>query len=171
MDRPILWPGAWFALSPMDKEIQMRSWSITAWPRKLWHSTQVEPTFTHLDTQISEAVDTSLGAVSGQTSWVAKLDGGHAALAWDWVLLRPGVLAIGDPMTILTNIVFVDHDGVEVAAETVPARLNTLVHHLPWQAHVRRSLRELVKPTERQLQHLLPASASLNTFERQLLAA
>lgn len=138
----------------------MRSWSISAWPTKLWHSTQIQPAFTHLDTQVSPAGDGLFGGASGQTSWVAAIDGGQAALAWDWVLLRPGVVAMGDPMSILTNIVFVGADGVELAPESVPARLNTLVHHLPWQAQVRRSLRDSVRPQERLLHRLFPRCAS-----------
>ena len=149
----------------------MRSWSISAWPSKLWHSTQIQPAFTHLDTQISPVGDGIFGGCSGQTSWVASLDGGQAAVAWDWVLLRPGVLAIGDPMTILTNIVFMGDDGVEMAPECVPARLNTLVHHLPWQAHVRRSLRESVQPSELRVGRLLPYRASPAAAARQLMAA
>lgn len=149
----------------------MRSWSISAWPRKLWHSTQIQTAFTHLDTQISPVGDGVFGGASGQTSWVANLDGGQAAVAWDWVMLRPGVLAIGDPMTILTNIVFIDDDGVEVVPERVPARLNTLIHHLPWQAHVRRSLRESVKPNELRVARLLPRRASPAAAALQLMAA
>lgn len=149
----------------------MRSWSITSWPRKLWHSTQIQPAFTHFDTQISPAADGILGGVSGQTSWVAELDGEQVALAWDWVMLRPGVLAIGDPMTIVTNLGFLGDDGVEIPPECAPARLNTIVHHLPWQAQVRRSLRELVRPHTRQSDHLLLLPAALLTTPDHRLAA
>jgi hypothetical protein len=59
-----------------------------------------------------------------------------AAIAWGWCEVRPGVLAIDDPMAVQSNIEWLDdqgrrlHDGVRLIW------LNRVIYRLPWQQEV-----------------------------------
>ena len=77
---------------------------------------------------------------SGQTLWVAEDEVGELGLAWDWVQIGHGVVAMADPMAVVTNLRLVS-DGGEVLDTLSSARhINGIVHQLPWQAEVERAL-------------------------------
>jgi hypothetical protein len=96
--------------------------------------------FRHLSTRISFDDDPD-EPVSGQTVWVAHVDGNEAGMAWDWVQIARGVVAMADPMSIVTNLQLVGTTG-EVLTPLQAARyLNELLRGLPWQEEVQRALR------------------------------
>jgi hypothetical protein len=69
--------------------------------------------------------------------WGLPPDEGPAGLLWEWVELRPGVVAMSDPMSIVSNIRIMEA-GVE--GEELPERLLRLsraVHGWAWQDAVR----------------------------------
>ncbi len=78
---------------------------------------------------------------AGQTIWAAHAADGEAGLAWDWVQIGRGVVAIADPMSVISNVRLIGEQG-EVLTATEAARfLNELVRTLPWQQEVQRALR------------------------------
>ena len=78
--------------------------------------------------------------VIGQTIWAGTLAGSDAGMAWDWVEIADGIVAMADPMSVVTNLRIVGDEG-EVLTSTEAARfLNGIVHALPWQDEVGRAL-------------------------------
>jgi hypothetical protein len=73
---------------------------------------------------------------SGQVLWACSTPVGEAGLAWDWVELRRNVVAIADPMHVLSNLRFVDAHGVELPASESLLELNNIVASLRWQDQV-----------------------------------
>jgi hypothetical protein len=79
----------------------------------------------------------------GQTLWGEANDQHSAGVAWDWVEIRNGVVAMADPLGVITNVRFLDPRGDALPDREVAIRLQQLVHALPWQTEVRRALHEL----------------------------
>jgi hypothetical protein len=120
--------------------IMTPAWALCAWPTLLWQSGEVENLqLTHLGTQILTSSDDA-GPCSGQTLWGKRTARHAAGVAWDWVEIRRGVVAMADPLAVMTNVRFLDNDGEALSESQVTIRLQKLVHALPWQDEVRRAL-------------------------------
>ena len=65
--------------------------------------------------------------------WAYELDGARAGLAWDWFELRPRVVALADPMNVLSNLEFVDAEGRPLSRGQRLVELNNIIASLPWQ--------------------------------------
>lgn len=78
---------------------------------------------------------------AGQTLWGGNLDDGDAGVAWDWVQITRGVVALADPMSVVTNLRLVGEEGEVLTSLQASLYLNALVHELPWQTEVERALR------------------------------
>ncbi len=77
----------------------------------------------------------------GQTLWIgASENGAEAGVAWDWVCLPEGVVAMADPMALVTNLQFLSPQGEVLAPMESVLQLNGIVHTLPWQCEVQRAL-------------------------------
>lgn len=78
---------------------------------------------------------------AGQTVWGGNAIDGEAGVAWDWVQISRGVVAMADPMSVVSNLRLIgEHGEVLTALESV-CYLNELVRQLPWQSEVDRALR------------------------------
>jgi hypothetical protein len=76
----------------------------------------------------------------GQTFWIGPAEAGEAGMAWDWVRLDGGVVAMADPMAVISNLRLVDPQGHVLTSFQAALHLNALVHGLPWQDEVCRLL-------------------------------
>ncbi|MET0519015.1 MAG: hypothetical protein ABW005_09290 [Burkholderiaceae bacterium] len=76
----------------------------------------------------------------GQTLWSGEDDKGKAGVAWDWISLPAGVVAMVDPMALVTNMQFLNRVGEVLAPMESVRQLNEIVHTLPWQDEVQRAL-------------------------------
>ena len=63
-------------------------------------------------------------------------------MAWDWVRLQPGVVAMSDPLGLVTNLKLLDDHGEELTNIEAAVRFHQLVHALPWQSEVQRALHQ-----------------------------
>lgn len=116
-------------------------WSLRAWPPLLWQADEVPPVaFHHLSTRVDVAFGGGSGRASGQTIWAGTVDGGEAGMAWDWIEVAQGVLAMTDPMSVITNLRLVGRAGEVLTASQAALVLNGIVHALPWQDEVGRAL-------------------------------
>lgn len=77
---------------------------------------------------------------SGQTLWGESSPEHPAGVAWDWVEVQEGVVAMADPLAVVTNLKLLDARGEALSAFELAVRLNGLVHALPWQSEVQRAL-------------------------------
>ena len=121
------------------------AWAVFAWPAVLWQA-PCGPgcRFRHLGTQITSR-RTSDALCSGQTVWGDDTHGDAAAagLAWDWVELGHGIVAMADPMSVITNVRLLGPGGAVLTPMEATPHLNLLVHALPWQEEVQRELERL----------------------------
>ena len=82
------------------------------------------------------------GCVAGQTVWTARAADGDAGMAWDWIEIARGVVAIADPLSVVTNVRLVGDEGEVLTALQAARFLNEIVRELPWQQEVERALRQ-----------------------------
>lgn len=61
-------------------------------------------------------------------------------MAWDWVQLSRGIVAMADPMSVITNLRLLGPEGEVLTAFESALHLNVMVHALPWQDEVERAL-------------------------------
>ena len=119
----------------------MSPWSLRAWPPLLWqagHACGLQ--FQHRGTRVTLSGDRAVGR-SGQTLWAGRSAGGEAGVAWDWIQIGHGVVAMTDPMSVVTNLRLVGDEGEVLTACEAALFLNEIVHTLPWQCEVARALR------------------------------
>jgi hypothetical protein len=118
------------------------SWSIRAWTPLLWQAEgAARLQFDHLDTQIfpSSSEDTR---VCGQTVWRTDAPDGEAGVAWDWVMLSDDVIAMADPMCVVTNLRLLGERGEVLTSWEAARHLSRIVYTLPWQGEVQRAVRQ-----------------------------
>lgn len=115
------------------------AWQVTAW----------QPVFTttaafraalhemrHLGTSVSNTTAFGAEPRSGQTVWGTTVDGRPVGIAWDWGEVCDGVVALSDPMMVVSNLCLLDDDGVCLDEDHRVLTLNALIHELPWQGAV-----------------------------------
>lgn len=116
------------------------AWSLCAWPPLLWQAVDPEQMrFQHLGTRVAFDGE-ARSCPAGQTVWAASGTDGEAGMAWDWIQIARGVVAIADPMSVVTNVRFVGAGGEVLTAQEAALFLNALVRALPWQQEVQRAL-------------------------------
>ena len=119
------------------------AWIVCAWPPLLWQASRAPQLhLTHLGTRVLRSGDDDYPC-SGQTLWGDANESRSAGVAWDWVEIQDGIVAMADPLGLVTNIRLVDADGAELTEMQAAVRLNQLVHELPWQRIVKRTLGHL----------------------------
>jgi len=114
--------------------------TIRAWPPVLWEAECVKHLrLFHLGTLVFDGGDNTQPS-AGQTMWGARSDNCEAGMAWDWVQILPGVVAMADPMSVITNLQLLGPEGEVLTAWEAARHLNEVVHALPWQQEVGRAL-------------------------------
>lgn len=115
-------------------------WSLRAWPPVLWQAGRASVLrLHHLGTRVTCPGDHG-GPPAGQTIWGSRSADGEAGLAWDWILVTRGVVAMADPLSLVTNLRLVGEEGEVLTALESALYLNEVVHALPWQTEVTRLL-------------------------------
>ncbi len=115
---------------------QCPPWTLRAWPPLLWQVGRRSPMrLQHLGTQVSQGGDRSCRNV-GQTLWAWHSAEGDVGMAWDWVQLTCGVVAMADPMAVVTNLRLVGDEGEVLTPYQSARHFNAIVHGLPWQQAV-----------------------------------
>lgn len=76
------------------------------------------------------------GLMRGHVVYGCPAESGCAAMAWEWAEMKPRVIAMSDPMTIISNI-RVQQDHGEVDEDERLLVLHGLIGRVDWQAEVR----------------------------------
>jgi len=106
----------------------------------LWQVDKLQPlVLRHLGTRVTNPGD-QVSRTAGQTIWAAAAADGQAGMAWDWIQLSVGVVAMADPLSVVTNLHLLDADGDALTPLESLRHLNEVVHTLPWQDEVERVL-------------------------------
>jgi hypothetical protein len=118
------------------------AWIVCAWPPLLWQASRAPQLhLTHLGTRVLNFGDEQ-SPCSGQTLWGDEREEQSAGVAWDWVRLQQGVVAMADPLGLVTNLKLLDDRGEALTNVEVAVHLHQLVHALPWQNEVQRALHQ-----------------------------
>ena len=118
------------------------AWIVCAWPTLLWQASRAPQLhLTHLGTRVLNFGD-ELSPCTGQTLWGDEREEQSAGVAWDWVRLQQGVVAMADPLGLVTNLKLLDERGEALTNVEVAVHLHQLVHALPWQSEVQRALHQ-----------------------------
>lgn len=72
------------------------------------------------------------GLRCGQEVW-STIDERPIQIAWEWTEIQPDVVALFDPMNILSNVALIDGDGHALARSRRMLHLNQVVHQLDWR--------------------------------------
>jgi hypothetical protein len=108
----------------------------------LWQADRkIQLKLRHLGTTVTNPGD-RVTRTAGQTLWAAQADDGQAGMAWDWVQLAHGVVALADPLSVVTNLRLVGPEGEVLTPMQSALHLNAIVNALPWQDEVERALSE-----------------------------
>lgn len=129
-------------LRPLTRPTQTTTpaWIVCAWPPVTCPAGQTpQLQFVHLGTRVLKSGDSDT-PTSGQTLWGGPSEKGAAGVAWDWVEIQEGVVAMADPFGLVTNLQLVSPRGEVLTGFEATLRLNELVHALPWQSEVQRAL-------------------------------
>jgi hypothetical protein len=117
-------------------------WAVRSWPTVLWQAIKAQQLqFVHLGTRVLTYGDDEYPSC-GQTLWGDPGGEVSAGVAWDWVQIQAGVVAMADPFDLSTNLCLLDEKGTTLSGRERAVRLNELVHRLPWQTEVHRVLRQ-----------------------------
>jgi hypothetical protein len=116
------------------------AWALRAWPPLLWQvSREIQLQLQHVGTRVIDAGN-GVFRTAGQTLWACQCDAGDAGMAWDWIELGQGVVAIADPLAVITNLRLVSDDGDTLNRYESARHINQILHQLPWQNEVERVL-------------------------------
>lgn len=118
------------------------AWIVYAWAPVLWQATSATDLhLVHLGTRVLSFGDDD-APCSGQTLWGDHSEACATGVAWDWVEVRQGVVAMSDPLGMVTNLRLLDARGEILSQTQIAVHLHQLVHALPWQSEVERALRK-----------------------------
>lgn len=110
------------------------AWSVITWPKVLASVKELEEAavrLQHLGTSV-HADPSDSERLCGQVLWGGDLNGTSIGIAWDWTMLSSDVVAMADPLKLLTNLVLID-DGELLDDMSSILRLNGVIHELRWQ--------------------------------------
>lgn len=114
-------------------------WTLYSWPAVFWQAnSRSRLRWVHWGTRVTERP--RRGHLSrGHTIWSDPRGG--VGLAWDWIEISDGVVAMADPMCVVTNVRLLDRDGAVLPATEAALHFNQFVRRLPWQEEVQRLIR------------------------------
>ena len=115
-------------------------WSLYSWPAVFCQANpQCRLHFIHMSTRVTHP-GSAHNPPCGQTIWAECTLEQEAGVAWDWVQICDGVIAMADPMSVVTNLRLVGERGQVLTAREAALYLSRLVQQLPWQDEVLNAL-------------------------------
>jgi hypothetical protein len=116
------------------------AWTVSSWPPILWQARCASNLpWSHLGTQILCAGSDDEPSI-GQTIWGGASSEGEAGVAWDWIFLPQGIVAMADPLGVVSNLRLLGDEGQVLTAWESARHLSEIVHALPWQSMVEHAM-------------------------------
>lgn len=117
--------------------------SIPAWQVITWNPVEttegefarLASRFRHLGTSV-HVDDSPQGLKYGQVLWGLDQGSQRIGLAWDWAEVRERVVALADPMKVLSNLQLRRSDGSPMPEAQRLLHLNGVIHGWRWQDQV-----------------------------------
>lgn len=111
------------------------AWTVIRWPEVTATLREFEKAAASMR-PVSISVERRGGRFHGQAVWAGEIEGRAVGLAWDWAEVSQSVVALVDPMSVLTNVVLTDLGHRVVDEQAFVLHLNKAIYALPWQAEV-----------------------------------
>jgi hypothetical protein len=118
--------------------MQIPAWQIIAWAPVVTTIEQFDKTITrfrHLATSVQGDASDHLPR-HGQVLWGTEVDGRMVGVAWDWSEVKRNIVAMADPMRVVTNLTLVANDGSPLEQCERLVFLNNAIHDMVWQSDV-----------------------------------
>ena len=115
-------------------------WMVYAWEPLLWQASNLARLhLMHLGTRITDFGGDGSHRC-GQTLWGNPREQPRLGIAWDWLEIQKGVVAMSDPLGLVTNIKLLEDSGEPLTTFKATLQLHNLIHALPWQHEVQLAL-------------------------------
>ena len=114
------------------------AWTVIRWPEVKATLAEFERAATSMR-PVSVSVQNLPGEKQrsqGQALWAGEICGHPVGLAWDWAEVTDSVVAMVDPMRVLTNVVLTDDHERILDDGMCVLLLNKAIYGLPWQDEV-----------------------------------
>lgn len=122
--------------------VNLPFWHVLSWEQVEVPASQFSKAVRHMKCLGVSVRDATPKHRRGEVLWGSDVAGHGIGIAWEWGEAVEGVVAMVDPLTILTNVKLVTDDGVTVSADELLLRLNGAVNSLRWQAAAVRRAKE-----------------------------
>jgi hypothetical protein len=109
------------------------AWTVITWPEVFATVEQLGNALQHMQPLDTSSDGASGAGRQGQALWGGCINGRHVGIAWDWAEVTKSVVAMSDPMKVLTNLVLMDDQGCILDDGASVLQLNGAIHELPWQ--------------------------------------
>ncbi|HEV8691878.1 MAG TPA: hypothetical protein VGQ91_16365 [Ideonella sp.] len=76
------------------------------------------------------------GCRHGHVIWGSLLGASPMAMCWEWAEVKLGVVAIFNPMNVLSNVRLLSEDGRPFSYGQMVLVFNAVVHEVDWQSGV-----------------------------------
>jgi len=125
-----------------EAPVTIPAWQLISWKPVLTTLPEFRRAVAHMRPfgeaagEATEHGGSGCGPRQGQALWAATHQGQPLGLAWDWAEVRKDVIALCDPMNVLSNVRLVDEEGALLGSAERVLHLNSAIHELEWQAHV-----------------------------------
>jgi hypothetical protein len=126
----------------LNASTTVRPWALDSWPTVFWQANaKKRRTFVHLSTRLDHLSRSGHRSLcTGTTIWGEFSKEGDAGLAWEWIEIAKGVVAMMDPMSLMTNLQLIAANGEIIPPAAAALHFNQFVRKLPWQQEVQRLL-------------------------------
>lgn len=108
-------------------------WNLVGWSPVMATPAQLAAC---IDSLMPSGEPPTIRESTGQTLWTGSLNGMPFGIGWEWFELCPGVLALADPMMVMTNLFLIDEEGRVLSEDRRVLCLNSVIHGLAWQQQV-----------------------------------
>lgn len=116
--------------------------SIHGWQVIMWSRVALKPRdlvkltrrFTHHGTSLQ--LGRSGGHRSGTTTWCCEYMEQRLGLVWEWVAVSPALIALANPMVVVSNVDLLNDHDQEVDSSLRLTSLHRVIYNLAWQQHI-----------------------------------
>lgn len=108
-------------------------WQVASWTRCFVQLDEFQRLSSGMRQVACTGGASASGLLAGQCLWGLEFRGAPIGVAWDWGEALPGVPALCDPMSLISNIDLVDSEGLCLSHDEALLHLNQVVQSLEWQ--------------------------------------
>lgn len=122
--------------------VNLPFWHVLSWEQVELPASQFSKAVRHMKCLGVSVRDATPAHRKGEVLWGTDVSGRGVGIAWEWGEATDGIVAMVDPLTILSNVKLVTDDGLAICPDELLLRLNGAVNSLRWQSAAVRAATE-----------------------------